>query len=106
LLPAVNQFHLLAQVQDISALRYTPAGLPVQDFVLQHESTVEEAGRPRKVSMEISSVMVGEPARRLQSLGVGRQARFSGFLAAQRNGRGIVFHVTEVQVLNSANHAA
>jgi len=72
------------------------------DFVLKHESQVQEAGRPRKVSLEIKAVVIGELSARIQALGMGTQARFGGFLSAQRNGRGTVFHVTELDVCRDA----
>ena len=66
------------------------------DLGLKHEGEAQEAGKPRKVSMEIKAVAIGEIGKRLQALGVGGSARFSGFLSNQRNGRGIIFHVTAV----------
>jgi len=78
-------------------LRYTPAGVPVLDLGLKHESQVQEAGRPRKVSMEIKAVALGDIHKRIQALGVGGMALFTGFLTAQRNGRGTVFHVTALE---------
>ena len=42
------------------ALRYTPAGLPALDLSLKHESEVSEDGQPRKVSLEIRAVAIGE----------------------------------------------
>ena len=98
----MNQLSLQAQIQELGLLRFTPAGLPAVDFVLKHESQVQEAGRPRKVSLEIRAVVIGETAQRIQALGVGGNARFGGFLAAQRNGRGTVFHVTELDATRSA----
>ncbi|HEY1091500.1 MAG TPA: primosomal replication protein N [Burkholderiaceae bacterium] len=92
----MNSFVLQAQVQELGLVRYTPAGLTALDFTLKHESQVQEAGRPRKVSMEIRAVAIGEICRSIQSLGVGGSALFKGFLAAQRNGRGTLFHITEL----------
>jgi len=101
----VNQLLLLAQIQELGLLRYTPAGLPALDIVLKHDSTVQEAGGPRKVSMELKTVAIGEMAKRVQALGVGGHARFGGFLAAQRNGRGIIFHITELTAQEAATRA-
>ena len=84
---------------ELGLVRYTPAGLMALDLGLKHEGEAQEAGRPRKVSMEIKAVAIGEICKRLQALGVGGQALFSGFLSNQRNGRGIVFHVTTVEVI-------
>lgn len=66
------------------------------DCSLCSESQVMEAGAPRKVSIEIKAVAVGEVAKSLQALGVGGTAVFRGFLAHQRNGRGLIAHVTDI----------
>ncbi|MFO1227065.1 primosomal replication protein N [Roseateles sp.] len=92
----MNQLHLTAQIESLGQLRYTPAGLAALDCSLKAESEVVEAGQPRKVSLEIKAVVVGELVKALQGLGVGKPARFSGFLTHQRNGRGYVFHVTDL----------
>jgi len=93
----VNQLILQAQLLELGLVRYTPAGLMALDLSLKHESQVQEAGKPRKVSMEIKAVAIGEICKQLQALGVGGSALFTGFLSNQRNGRGTIFHVTAVQ---------
>ena len=90
----MNQLVLNAQLLERGTVRYTPAGLPAIDMCLKHESQVQEAGAPRKVSMEIKAVVIGELSQRVSGLGIGELACFTGFLAAQRNGRGTVFHIT------------
>ena len=45
----MNRLVLQAQILEVAALRYTPAGLPALDLMLKHESTVDEAGAPRTV---------------------------------------------------------
>jgi len=77
-------------------VRYTPAGLPALDLVLKHESEASEDGQARKVSLEIRAVAIGDVTRQVGQLAVGAQAQFAGFLAASRNGRGLVFHVTAI----------
>ena len=93
----MNQLHLQAQIQQLGQIRYTPAGLMALDASLKAESEVVEAGKTRKVSLEIKAVGVGEVARQLQSLGVGGTAVFRGFLTHQRNGRGFIAHVTVIE---------
>ncbi|MDM4765995.1 primosomal replication protein N [Pelomonas sp. SE-A7] len=92
----MNQLVLQAQLQELGLVRYTPAGLTALDLTLKHESQVIEAGRPRKVSMEMQAVAIGEICRSIQALGVGGSALFKGFLTARRTGRGTIFHVTEL----------
>ncbi|MDR7331520.1 primosomal replication protein N [Roseateles asaccharophilus] len=93
----MNQLLLSAQIQQLGQVRYTPAGLMALDASLKAESEVIEAGRPRKISLEIKAVAVGEVAKQLQALGIGGLAVFRGFLTHQRNGRGFVAHVTLIE---------
>jgi primosomal replication protein N len=93
----VNRLVLAARLVERGALRYTPAGLPALDFELKHESELSEDGQPRKVSMQIRSVAIGRITQSLTALELGSAGRFAGFLAAARNGRGLVFHVTAVE---------
>ena len=47
--------------------------------------------------MEIRARAIGvEITQRLAAIELGSERGFAGFLGSQRNGRGIVFHVTEV----------
>ena len=92
----MNRLVLTAQLVERAALRYTPAGLPALDLSLKHESEVTQDGQPRKVSMEIRARAVGVITERLLGLEIGSSNGFAGFLGSQRNGRGIVFHVTEL----------
>jgi primosomal replication protein N len=93
----MNRLVLSAQLVERGALRYTPAGLPALDLSLKHESEVTQDGTPRKVSMEIKARAVGEQiTSALAGIEIGSSHGFAGFLGSQRNGRGIVFHVTEL----------
>jgi primosomal replication protein N len=92
----MNRLVLSAQLVERGVLRYTPAGLPALDLSLKHESEVTQDGQPRKVSMEIKARAIGEVTQRVARLELGSSHGFAGFLGSQRNGRGIVFHVTEL----------
>ncbi len=92
----MNRLILQATLVERGPLRYTPAGLPALDCSLKHESQVTEAGHLRRATLEIKGVALGETSQRLQAMSLGQEATFAGFLTAQRNGRGIVFHVTAI----------
>ena len=92
----MNRLVLQAQLIERGALRYTPAGIPALDLRLQHASEQTEAGHPRKVALELRAVAIGEITRLVLPLDIGTERGFAGFVSAQRNGRGVVFHVTEV----------
>jgi len=87
---------LSATLVERGALRYTPAGLPALDLALKHESQVTQDGQARKVSVEIKARAIGEITQRIAGLEMGSEHGFAGFLGSQRNGRGVVFHVTEL----------
>ncbi len=92
----MNRVVLTAQLVERGALRFTPAGLPALDLSLKHESSVTQDGQPRQVSVEIKARAIGEITQRLASVEMGSTHGFAGFLGSQRNGRGVVFHVTEL----------
>ena len=92
----MNRLVLTAQLVERGALRYTPAGLPALDLSLKHESSVTQDGQPRQVSVEIKARAIGEITRRMAGIEMGSTHGFAGFLGSQRNGRGVVFHVTEL----------
>ena len=92
----MNRLVLTAQLVERGALRYTPAGLPALDLSLKHESAVTQDGQPRKVWFEIKARAIGEITQRVSVLELGSSHGFAGFLGSQRNGRGVVFHITEL----------
>ena len=93
----MNRLVLQAQLVERAAVRYTPAGLPALDLSLKHESQVTQDGQARKVSVEIKARAIGaEITQRIGKLEMGSEHGFAGFLGSQRNGRGVVFHVTEL----------
>jgi len=93
----MNRLLLSAQLVERAAMRYTPAGLPALDVGLKHESELSENGQPRKVSMEMRAVAIGEVTRSLTALTLGDAALFAGFVTSARNGRGLLFHITSVE---------
>lgn len=92
----MNRMVLSAQLLERGGVRYTPAGLPVIDCRLQHESTVTEDGLPRRISLEIKALAIGLIAKSMGALMLGQTALYGGFLASARNGRGLLFHITEL----------
>ena len=92
----MNRLVLTAQLVERGALRHTPAGLPALDLSLKHESSVTQDGHPRQVSVEIKARAIGEITQRMAGVEMGSTHGFAGFLGSQRNGRGVVFHVTEL----------
>jgi len=90
-----NQLILVAAIAELAALRYTPAGLPALDLLLEHESWLQEAGGNRQVVARAKAVAFGSLAERLAGQPVGSRWRFQGFVATPRHGKHLVFHIQE-----------
>ena len=88
---------MTAQIAERAALRFTPAGIPALDMSLRHASEVAQLGSPRKVAFEIRARAIGPVTEALLAAELGVDHRFSGFLGAQRNGRGVVFHIQSIE---------
>ena len=77
-------------------MRFTPAGLPAIDLVLRHEGEAVEAQHARRVAVEIKAKAIGEDLVR-QVGSINGDAVYTGFLAATRNGKGVVFHLSTIE---------
>jgi len=85
-------------ITELKALRHTPAGVPVVEFRLRHESQREEAGARRRVNAEIDAIAFEAQARLIAKSAPGRGLRAEGFLCARsRRSRRPVLHVTRVE---------
>lgn len=97
----MNHVELTACIAEASPLRYTPAGIPAVNFVLEHESEMMETGTMRKVKLTVRAVAFGALAEQSVQLALGKAFRFTGFLINARTSKGVVFHIQAFeQVLN------
>ncbi|MEO6895522.1 MAG: primosomal replication protein N [Caldimonas sp.] len=87
---------LTARIVERAALRFTPAGLPAIDVSLKHESEPLQLGVVRKIAFEVRARAVGAITDKIMAAELGTDHEFEGFLGAQRNGRGIVFHIQSI----------
>ena len=75
-----NTFRLSAVLHKVGALRYTPAGVPVLDVVLKHESWQQDNGSPYLAKFELAGKIIGSDAQAWQHR-EGEQVDVAGFLA-------------------------
>ena len=95
-----NKVEISGVITELKALRYTPAGVPVVEFRLKHESERAEAGATRKVAAEIEAIAFDAQARLLAAGPMGRQLKAEGFLCAKsRTSRKPVLHVTNIEFI-------
>jgi primosomal replication protein N len=86
----------------VEPIRYTPAGIPLLSFVLQHASEQVEAGFKRKVECEVNAVALGDLADILkkQNIQVGDNIKAKGFLA-KRSAKSthLVLHIEKLELI-------
>jgi len=75
----VNKLVLSGVIVAVEPIRYTPAGLPLLSFVINHVSEVIEAGLKRRVECEVNAIAMGDLAK--INIQLGANINVSGFLA-------------------------
>jgi primosomal replication protein N len=92
----LNELKFTGLITEREVTRFTPAGLPIVNAVLQHSSQQIEAGIARLTEFEIAAVAAGEISGRFSSAPLGGAYEFSGFLARKsRNSKSLVFHIID-----------
>jgi primosomal replication protein N len=110
----LNKTCIEGALAEIGSLRYTPAGIPMLNFQLMHESQQFEANSLRKTSVLLNAIAAGPVAVQLdkelkQSTGQSGVPRIEavGFLAAKKLGsQSVVLHLTEFKLtFSKEDHA-
>ncbi|MBY0463791.1 MAG: primosomal replication protein N [Burkholderiales bacterium] len=93
----MNQLRLSASIVQVYPMRYTPAGIPAMDVLLDHESEVTDTGSQRQIKLSLRAVAFGTLAETLARASLETKWDFTGFLGLSRNGKGVVFHIQDIQ---------
>ena len=97
---AQNRIRITGTVTAIDAVRYTPAGIPIVELKLSHESTQTEAGRPRQVEVEVMALAAGESASKLARSPLGARLAVTGFLAHKGRSRvQLILHINDFEFI-------
>ncbi len=91
----MNKVSLTACVVQLQSLRYTPAGVPAINLVLEHESELIELDTPRIVKVQLKAIAFGALAETMSRQPLEISGTFHGFLANARNGKGVTLHIQE-----------
>ncbi|MBI5461732.1 MAG: primosomal replication protein N [Gammaproteobacteria bacterium] len=87
--------------------RFSPAGIPLSRFAIEHRSICEEAGLPREVQFRLAVVATGEGLRPcVAALHVGQRIRVQGFLARagyRSAEHSLVLHAQSIKILHDAD---
>ena len=97
---AQNRIRITGTVTAIDAVRYTPAGIPIVELKLSHESNQTEAGRARQVAIEVMVLAAGEAAAKLARSPLGARIAVTGFLAHKGRSRTqLILHINEFEFI-------
>jgi primosomal replication protein N len=89
---------LSGRLLERGTLRYTPAGIPVLEFLVGHTSRQIEAETERAVECELGCVAVGSLALLMAGANLGNSIAVSGFLSARSlKRRTPVLHINKVE---------
>ena len=94
----MNKLAISGQVTQVEDLRYTPAGLPLLNFVISHVSEVNEAGLTRKVECDVNAVAIGDLAK--TNIKLGTRLNVLGFIA-KRSAKStqLVLHIKNLELI-------
>ena len=90
---AANSLVITASITEAQALRFTPAGVPALNLILDHASEAEEAGIKRHVTTSLKAMAFGSVAERLAIQSIGSRWQFEGFLANATRSKSVVLHI-------------
>jgi len=99
---AANRVELSGRIAELGALRFTPAGLPVAEFRILHESESIEAGVERKVNAEVDAIAFNIQARQIAAAALDSALKVEGFLCARsRRSKKLVLHVSKLEFVEA-----
>ena len=92
-------------MRNLQPIRYSPAGVAVLMFELQHQSQQAEANTALSVAVNIRVQAAGELAQEIGRFTEGAEIVVKGFLArsSQRSDTPVL-HVNSYKLLKEANH--
>ena len=94
-----NRIEITGTLEDVEALRVSPAGIPSARFAVRHESIQDEAGIQRAVQVVMRAVAVGPVAEQVGEAPAGSSVQVTGFMArAGRNSEYPVLHIQTFKV--------
>ena len=95
-----NQVVIEGTIAETALLRYTPAGIPISEFRLIHQSRQSEAGQDRAVQVELSVLALGDLAIEIAKTPGGSEVAVKGFLSRRsQNSDYPVLHINQFKLL-------
>ena len=95
----------MGSLDELGALRRTPAGVPVLEGRLNHRSKQLEAGLEREVTVDLPWIALGDLALLISASAPDATVKASGFVAAKSlRSRTPVLHLTQIEFIEGNQH--
>ncbi|HQT00324.1 MAG TPA: primosomal replication protein N [Thiobacillus sp.] len=94
----VNRLHISGVLLQVDPLRYSPAGVPIAEAVLQHRSSQDIAGQARQMECELTVQASGPLASQLAHMPNGTEVKVEGALNRRSvNSRQLILIVNRIE---------
>ena len=92
---SANEVVVTACIAEVQTLRYTPAGIPALQLILDHQSKVQDVQGTRQIKLLLKAIAFGSLAERLAVQAVGSSWRFRGYLSNSKAGKSVVLQIQD-----------
>jgi primosomal replication protein N len=97
-----NLVELSGKLVESQGLRFTPAGIPIVRFRIEHSSVQREADGSRQVTCLLNAVAVATDARLIAALHLGSELVIKGFLDKESlKGSRLELHASHIEFRNT-----
>ena len=98
----VNLVELSGKLVELQGLRFTPAGIPIVRFSIEHSSVQREADGMRQVTCVLNAVAVATEARLISALQLGSELIIKGFMDRESlKANRLVLHASHIEFRNT-----
>ncbi|MDE2387692.1 MAG: primosomal replication protein N [Betaproteobacteria bacterium] len=95
-----NRTVICGKIAKLGALRYTPAGLAVIEFTINHESRQKEAGVFRQIIMDVLAVALGPLALTIAGFKIDNMVKLTGFINRKSHMNAqLVLHAEHIELI-------
>ncbi|WP_394807308.1 primosomal replication protein N [Nitrosomonas sp.] len=95
-----NQTIICGRIAKLGVLRYTPAGVAVIEFTINHVSRQKEAGVARQIIFDILAVALGQLALTVAGFEINNTVKLTGFINRKSHmNHQLVLHTDHIELI-------
>ncbi|MDO8893366.1 primosomal replication protein N [Nitrosomonas sp.] len=95
-----NQTIICGRIAKLGVLRYTPAGVAVIEFTINHVSRQKEAGVARQIIFDILAVALGQLALTVAGFKINNTVKLTGFINRKSHmNHQLVLHTDHIELI-------